>query len=247
MRVGLVVAPAFLVAGLLLTPVWWLLTARRRRGSAGLYPHCGCDLRAAPDRCPERGAIPRQRIHPMKRRLFTILSALSLLLCLATFVAWADARRHVPPRLITHQAGPFRSYQLELRPDVLYAHASALPFPATRARIAWDDRTKQVILWSDELAAIATSEVSASAAGFATDGWNRPVPGPRTGVWRGTFVIVPYWMPAALFATAPAPWGIAYRRHRRRQRAGHCPTCGYDLRATPDRCPECGFMPELRT
>jgi hypothetical protein len=40
-----------------------------------------------------------------------------------------------------------------------------------------------------------------------------------------------------------ALWCARQCVHRTRKHIGHCPTCGYDLRATPDRCPECGAVP----
>jgi hypothetical protein len=57
--------------------------------------------------------------------------------------------------------------------------------------------------------------------------------------FRGSAAITfPLWAPAALLATLP---GIRlYRRLRPKRPPGHCRRCGYDLRATPDRCPECG-------
>lgn len=55
-------------------------------------------------------------------------------------------------------------------------------------------------------------------------------------------VTVPYWALASAASLVPVlVWGRALVR-RRRGGLGRCQRCGYDLRATPGRCPECGSL-----
>jgi hypothetical protein len=53
---------------------------------------------------------------------------------------------------------------------------------------------------------------------------------------------IPHWFLALLFAILPMFHVRAILRSRKCDRKGLCPKCGYDLRATPDRCPECGNL-----
>src|SRR5204862_866568 len=52
-------------------------------------------------------------------------------------------------------------------------------------------------------------------------------------------IVVPHWVFACGLAVVPAGW-LRRRVVARRQSIGRCGKCGYDLRATPERCPECG-------
>lgn len=57
------------------------------------------------------------------------------------------------------------------------------------------------------------------------------------GHWVAT---VPCWFVALGTGALPAVRLGATRFRGSRALRGACPSCGYDLRATPDRCPECG-------
>ncbi len=52
----------------------------------------------------------------------------------------------------------------------------------------------------------------------------------------------PHCVIALCFAVPPGVMVWRGRRRRRLAAAGCCRNCGYDLRATPGRCPECGAV-----
>jgi hypothetical protein len=188
-----------------------------------------------------RGTIPL-----VKRRLFNLLAGLSLLLCVGTAVLWvrsywrADA---IEKQTATATISALSDRGLlSLRHDTLdttfagynqgphgwlIIHLPAFAFQPTAVGpgVRWDYHLSG-FWWQ------ARDKGSAKTGQYTGSFW-----------WAFWQVVIPY--PAILVPLAIL-LALAIRQIRldRSRSPGLCSTCGYDLRATPDRCPECGTVPK---
>jgi hypothetical protein len=194
---------------------------------------------------------------PMTRRLFTILSAVSLLLCAATCALWVRSYR-VGDDVTVRQSIDYGA-ALGQRTTNVRVGRGGLKVEWDLMRVATPDvstrRTYQdyyrilrerawVATGPDYPAAFDYQDAEAARlAGFGCSAYDSGAG--RLSV-RGGGVIVPLWFPALLL-TLPTAAALRSRYRRGRgDRAGLCLSCGYDLRASPGRCPECGAVRWIR-
>ena len=165
----------------------------------------------------------------MKRRLFTMLSAISFLLFVAVVVLFL-VNRQKQTRLGFVARG--HVCLLTARPGGVY--------------VAVTERHTPV---QDEMLGLRVEHRGEFNPGGET--WR--VPGLRAGAFdaydgtvnetRVMYVMPSYGLLACASAILPATWITHRRLWRKRESRGRCAHCGYDLRATPERCPECGAVP----
>jgi hypothetical protein len=180
----------------------------------------------------------------MRRRLFNAAALVSLLLYALTMAAFVRSLR--------------RSDQLQW-----FRHASDDRFDYRWYLLVISGRGGVELAYDAEVLEPIDPRYWAAHGDWVWRGWSvgppqypRPAFGSRQratyGFWfewsntPGTIrreIILPYWLLLVATAAPPLTWLVRRRRQRlRRQRAvaGLCTTCGYDLRASTETCPECG-------
>ena len=174
----------------------------------------------------------------MGRRLFTLIALVSLALCVATVVLWVRSYRTADAvefmyhgqrwqlvsaggRLRADNAPELEAFVIRLvRLTQEVDRAMVRARPLTSARVRPTEDGPRYAAASRELEALLAT--------------------PRPTAQGGE---VSFAIPACAMALLPTCWLAARLRVRWRLKPGLCLTCGYDLRATPDRCPECGATP----
>ena len=196
----------------------------------------------------------------MRRRLLNVLTASSLLLCVAVVAIWILSYGSNYGATIGWGRGtptPGLTDGYAIRAMAWPGHAAISVMRMRGAHAEWWNAT---IDDGDTNRVFTAGPLRAAGHTAMYRQWGGPYSKPKLFAWAlgvynrvggGTdeatvrYVAAPYWAVALLTAAAPAlRVRQAHRRRRDRARARHglCPGCGYDLRATHDRCPECGTM-----
>lgn len=155
------------------------------------------------------------------------------------------------------QAGRLRTLSAPSGRGDLMLAVNALsfsPLPEPAATNYWNGWVHSSdIPWSPTAPTrVGTTDYSKDMLGFGLRRWRSTA----TSVWTSdeklttmattqSAVFVPHWFLAIGFALLPAMHirrVILLQRLRRRLDRGLCGACGYDLRSTPERCPECGAL-----
>jgi hypothetical protein len=155
-------------------------------------------------------------------------------------VRWRDAMRREQWDIGARSVkGKWMFWSLETRYHYLYGWEGVARMADPRGDFASDDARRGWYRAEYDVPGgpVRVDVVSSSTVGFAAE-HRRLMTRSRDDHYR--LLSVPAALPFALFALLPGVRVFRWWRRKRRRGAGHCPTCGYDLRATPGRCPECG-------
>ena len=162
---------------------------------------------------------------PMKRHLFTFVASLSLLFCLATLASWLFAPKRQDFRFHTS------THRYEL---VQFESAIRLQIMAGTLRADGSFKAPPGQRWDSTFTMLKPLPLGFSYA-------RSPSHDPRAAGYFALYI--PQWSLLLLFALLPLLWTLLTLRRLRlhkRLASHHCKNCGYDLRASKDRCPECG-------
>ena len=169
----------------------------------------------------------------MTRRLLNLLTALSLLLCVAAAALWVRSYQACDRLSWTGEAANVDLVASRGRAELTRVTGTAPLHSGDWPRFKhYRSEPREVVpsAWSD--LTIGLIPGVHYAEGTAAD---------SSGISVQAFA-VSHSFALASRLRLPAARAAAGIRSRRR-RLGLCGLCGYDLRATPDRCPECGHMP----
>jgi hypothetical protein len=182
----------------------------------------------------------------VKRRLFNVLAAGSLVLCVATLSLWVrgnwqcDHVRWFSANYGVSFASANSVMMLTIGPN--YKGTDALPLESgwRYTHYSAHDAGQQMVRCQIPIAEYHRL----GWLGFAYDPnrletYHGP---PKFTEYSSHRLYFPHWWFAATTSVLPAIWYWQRRRQRVRTKLRRCVSCGYDLRATPERCPECGMM-----